>query len=121
MRNTSAILVLSVACLVGARALMVQQASPNQELLRDATTSPSPRIWTAEDLFRRNIGTPAQQRKQVPPHRIIGNIYYVGTESLSSFLIVTPAGNILIDSTYETNVPVIRDSVEKLGFKFSDV
>jgi metallo-beta-lactamase class B len=34
---------------------------------------------------------------------------------------VTPAGNILIDSTYERNVPTIKKSVEQLGFKFSDI
>ncbi len=73
-----------------------------------------------EDLFRRNIGTREQQHKQFPPHKIAGNLYYVGTESLASFLIVTPEGNILINSMYEADVPTIRDSVEKLGFKFSD-
>ena len=45
----------------------------------------------------------------------------VGTKSLSAFLVVTPQGNILINSTYERNVPVIQKSVEQLGFKFSDV
>lgn len=44
----------------------------------------------------------------------------VGTGSLASFLIVTPEGNILINSAYEATVPVIRDSVQKLGFRFSD-
>jgi metallo-beta-lactamase class B len=73
-----------------------------------------------EDLFRRNVGTKEQQHKQFPPHKIAGNLYYVGTESLASFLIVTPEGNILINSMYEQDVPTIRDSVEKLGFKFSD-
>jgi metallo-beta-lactamase class B len=73
-----------------------------------------------EDLFRRNIGTREQMNKQFPPHKIVGNLYYVGTESLGSFLIVTPEGNILINSDYEVTVPVIRDSIEKLGFKFSD-
>lgn len=54
--------------------------------------------------------------KPFPPHKVIGNLYYVGTDTHSSFLITTPAGLILIDSTYESNVPWIRDSVEKLGF-----
>ena len=49
------------------------------------------------------------------------NLYYVGTKELASFLIVTPAGNILMNSDYESSVPVIRASVEKLGFKFSDI
>src|SRR5678809_1236394 len=67
------------------------------------------------------MGTPQDQETALPPHKIIGNIYYVGTRTLSSFLIVTPAGNILIDSTYERNVPTIKKSVEQLGFKFSDI
>jgi metallo-beta-lactamase class B len=55
-----------------------------------------------------------------PPHKVIGNIYYVGTKSLAVFLIVTPQGNILINSTYERNVPAIQKSIEQLGFKLSD-
>lgn len=80
----------------------------------------TPKPLMPEDLFRRNIGTREQMNKQFPPHKIVGNLYYVGSESLASFLIVTPEGNILINSDYEVTVPVIRDSVEKLGFKFSD-
>src|SRR5580693_1309649 len=75
---------------------------------------------TAEELFRRNIGSPDQFNKQFPPHKVIGNIYYVGSESLGSFLFVTPQGNILLNSCFEATVPVIRSSVEKLGFKFTD-
>jgi metallo-beta-lactamase class B len=76
---------------------------------------------TAEELFRRNIGSPDQFNKAFPPHKVIGNIYYVGSESLSSFLFVTPQGNILLNSCFEATVPVIRASVEKLGFKFTDI
>src|ERR1700724_1781203 len=56
-----------------------------------------------------------------PPHKVMDNFYYVGTKELASFLIVTPQGNILMNSDYEASVPVIKASVEKLGFKFSDV
>jgi metallo-beta-lactamase class B len=76
---------------------------------------------TAEELFHRNIGSPDQFNKQFPPHKVIGNIYYVGSESLASFLVVTPQGNILINSCFEATVPVIRTSVEQLGFKFADI
>lgn len=55
-----------------------------------------------------------------PPFRIAGNLYYVGTDDLASYLIVTPKGNILINSNLEANVPMIKASIEKLGFKFSD-
>ena len=56
-----------------------------------------------------------------PPHRIVGDVYYVGTRGLASFLITTPEGHILINGDLESTVPMIRDNVEKLGFHFSDV
>jgi metallo-beta-lactamase class B len=55
-----------------------------------------------------------------PPYRIIGNIYYVGSQGLAAYLITTPQGNILINSNLEKSVPMIREGVEKLGFRFSD-
>jgi metallo-beta-lactamase class B len=79
------------------------------------------KTYTPRSILARNMGTPADQTTQFPPHKIIGNIYYVGTRTLSSFLVVTPQGNILIDSTYERNAPTIEKSVTDLGFKFSDV
>lgn len=58
--------------------------------------------------------------KPFPAFKIIGNIYYVGTDDLGSYLIATPAGNILINSDFDDTVPLIKASVEKLGFKFTD-
>src|SRR5579863_1946984 len=55
-----------------------------------------------------------------PPFHIAGNLYYVGSKGLANYLIITPAGNILINSDTEANVPLIKASIEKLGFKFSD-
>ena len=79
------------------------------------------RTWTQRELFQRNIGAPEDQTTQFPPHKVIGNIYYVGTRSLASFIVSTPQGLVLINSSYERNVPVIKASVEQLGFKFADV
>jgi len=56
-----------------------------------------------------------------PPFRIAGNLYYVGSKDLASYLVTTPQGHILINSDLETSPPLIRASVEKLGFKVSDV
>ena len=56
-----------------------------------------------------------------PPHRVIGNVYYVGSKGLASYLITTSEGHILINSSLESSVPLIRQSIEKLGFRFSDV
>src|SRR6185369_7162664 len=56
-----------------------------------------------------------------PPFRIAGNLYYVGSKGLANYLITTPQGHVLINSDLEANVPLIRSSVEKLGFKFGDI
>jgi metallo-beta-lactamase class B len=56
-----------------------------------------------------------------PPHHIIGNIYYVGSKGLASYLVTTAQGHILINSSLERSVTLIRQSTEKLGFRFSDI
>lgn len=55
-----------------------------------------------------------------PPFRIVGNLYYVGSKGLASYLIATPQGNILINSDLEANVPILGESIEELGFHFKD-
>lgn len=56
-----------------------------------------------------------------PGFRIAGNLYYVGTKDLASYLVTTSAGHILINSTLDANVPLINQSVEQLGFRFTDI
>ena len=56
-----------------------------------------------------------------PPHRVIGNIYYVGTADYASFLITSDQGHILINPDFESSVPLIQKSVEQLGFRFQDI
>jgi metallo-beta-lactamase class B len=63
----------------------------------------------------------SQDRVAFPAHTIIGNVHYVGTVTLNSYLITTPQGHILINSNYEETVPLLRASVEKLGFAVSDI
>lgn len=65
--------------------------------------------------------TPPDWTEAFPAFKILGNVYYVGSRGLASYLITTPKGHILINSNLESSVPQIRDSVEKLGFHFSDV
>jgi metallo-beta-lactamase class B len=57
----------------------------------------------------------------VEPRRIIGNIYYVGSNLISSFLIVTSAGHILLDTGHVQMLPQVEANIEKLGFKAKDV
>jgi len=105
-----------VAVITFATAAFAQQGGPEHP-----SVTVHGQVYTPRSILARNMGTNEDQTTQFPPHKIIGNIYYVGTKTLSSFLIVTPQGNILLDSTYERNVPVIQKSVTDLGFKFSDI
>jgi metallo-beta-lactamase class B len=56
-----------------------------------------------------------------PPYRIAGNLYYVGTNDITSYLVVTPAGDILVNAGYEETPALIVASIEKLGFHAHDV
>jgi metallo-beta-lactamase class B len=67
------------------------------------------------------VPNPPDWSEPFPPHRIIGNIYYVGSRGLASYLITTSAGHILINSNLTTSVPLIRNNIEKFGFRFTDV
>lgn len=57
----------------------------------------------------------------VKPYKVVGNVYYVGATEVSSFLIVTSQGLILIDSGFLETVPLIKQNVAQLGFRFEDV
>src|SRR5262245_13922601 len=56
-----------------------------------------------------------------PAHKVAGNVYYVGSKDLATFLITTSEGHILINSGFDRTVPLIQKSVESLGFKMTDV
>jgi metallo-beta-lactamase class B len=57
----------------------------------------------------------------IAPFRIADNLYYVGSRDLASYLVVTPQGNILINANLATSPPQIRASVEKLGYRWTDI
>ncbi len=63
----------------------------------------------------------ADWTRPFPPFRIIGNVYWVGTYDLSTYLITTPQGHILINTGVGDTAQQIRASVEALGFKLADV
>lgn len=80
-------------------------------------------ILLLSPLFAGNLTAQNQPEwtEPFPPFRIAGNLYYVGTKGLASYLIATPKGHILINSDLEDNVPQIAASVETLGFHFKDL
>ncbi len=80
---------------------------------------PRPILYTL--IFALALSTQASADEPFPAHRIIGNVYYVGSKALAIYLITTPDGHVLINSGFEETVPLIRSSVESLGFKMRDV
>lgn len=64
---------------------------------------------------------PPEWTRPTAPLKVGDNLYYVGSEGLSAWLIVTPKGLILIDGPMEQNVAGIEASIKALGFKLSDV
>ena len=69
----------------------------------------------------RALAAPSDWDEPYPPHRIADNLYYVGSRGLATYLVTTSKGHLLINSSFERTVPIIRGNVEKLGFKFTDV
>jgi len=62
-----------------------------------------------------------QDRVAFPSHKVIGNVYSVGTGTLNSFLFTTPQGHILVNTNFEETVPLLQQAVEKLGLKMTDI
>jgi len=75
-------------------------------------------LATAMPVFA--LGSPAWT-EPFPPFRIAGNLYYVGSKDLASYLISTPQGLILINANLQSSVPQIERSVAELGFHFRDI
>lgn len=59
--------------------------------------------------------------KDYPPFRIVGNVYYVGTYDLASYLITTPQGHILINTGLPGSAAMILRHIKVLGFKPTDI
>jgi metallo-beta-lactamase class B len=88
-------------------------------------------LWLAVGVFLVSAGASrsssmalAQASERLTPFpafRIAGNLYYVGSKDLASYLVVTPQGDILINSSYQDSVPLIQNSIQSLGFKMSDI
>ena len=117
MSNATAALLVAAFLVWSAPSALAQAgAAPEQPVV-----TVHGQTYTPQSILSRNMGTEADQTTAFPPHKVIGNVYYVGTRTLSSFLITTPQGHILINSTYERNVRTIEKSVTELGFKFSDI
>ena len=65
--------------------------------------------------------SPHAGNNPVPPYQVIGNIFYVGADDITSYLITTPQGHIVINAGYDDTPPIILAGIQKLGFNTRDV
>ncbi len=83
------------------------------------------RIWAVACLVAASAiplaGQPEGWSRTYPGHRVIGNLYAVGTYDLGVFLITSEDGHILINTALEDSVPLIRKNVEDLGYRLQDI
>ena len=68
-------------------------------------------LWAQRDSWARPF----------PGHRVVGNLYAVGTYDLGVFLVTSEDGHILINTGLETSVGLIRANIESLGFRMEDI
>jgi metallo-beta-lactamase class B len=55
------------------------------------------------------------------PFQVYGNTYYVGTHGLSSVLVTSESGHVLIDGALPESVPQIAAHIRSLGFRVEDI
>src|SRR4051794_36419071 len=65
-------------------------------------------------------GQNSEWHRSFPGFKVADNLYYVGTADLAVYLIHTVQGNILINSGFPQDLPLVRNSIEQLGFNYSD-
>lgn len=87
-------------------------------LLATIAATASAQAQSVADLMRQ-----MRQRWVTPtePFRIIDNVYYVGTAGLSSFLVTSPEGHVLLDTGLPDSAPLIKANIAKLGFRLGDI
>jgi metallo-beta-lactamase class B len=78
-------------------------------------------LFVGLPLFAQYTPATGGQSDPVEPFRIIGNIYYVGASEVTSYLITSPEGDILLDGGFPETAPIIEHNIQKLGFKLTDV
>ena len=79
--------------------------------------------------FLLTFGTSAHAQAPAPdimtrptePFKIIGDLYYVGTEGSASYLVTSPQGSVLVDSGLADTVPLVEANIAKLGFQLADI
>ena len=75
----------------------------------------------AQNVFQRPTVINERWTRPFPGHRVIANLYAVGTYDLGVFLITSEQGHILINTGLENSTPLIRKNIESVGFRLEDI
>lgn len=78
-------------------------------------------LVSASTVLAQSDETSRSWNQPVEPFKIIGNIFYVGASDVTSYLIATPKGHIILDGGFAETAPMIRKNIEALGFKYDEV
>lgn len=108
--------ILGFIALAGCAAPQAPQAQQTQQRLASDAV-----IEAAQSAPLNEWATSGRWNEPLEPFNVIGNIYYVGTQTVSSFLITTPDGHFLIDGVLPQTVPQIAANIAALGFDIGDV
>ena len=112
---------MSVSCTIALLAAGIARGQANDPVAFPTNSLPPIVVPWEMGGEKFKLHTREQDCATFPAHRIIGNVYYVGQADYASYLITTPQGHILIDATFESEVPLIQKSVEQLQFRFQDI
>ncbi|MFN7923225.1 MAG: subclass B3 metallo-beta-lactamase [Bryobacteraceae bacterium] len=110
----------AVLCLAAAYASLRAQPANDPAGYPSRTLEPVILAWEPNGAEYK-LHTRELDSRPFPPHRIIANVYYVGSSGYASYLVTSDQGHILIDTGYKSFIPTIRANVEKLGFRFNDI
>jgi metallo-beta-lactamase class B len=78
-------------------------------------------LLAANTLIAQSDPVSRSWNQPVEPFRIAGNLYYVGATDITSYLITTPKGHIVLDGGFVETAPMIAANIRKLGFDVKDV
>jgi metallo-beta-lactamase class B len=73
------------------------------------------REWDLKAPWGKTRRSPPVSEQKIDPFKVFDNVYYVGTQNVSSFLISTSAGLVMIDSTNPETADALIDGVRSLG------
>lgn len=99
---------------IAAATLLAQGGRQGGGITRGAN-QPNQNRWSAKAPWGATERSAPRDAQQKEPFRLFDNVYYVGLQTVSSYLVTTSAGLVLIDSGYANTTDWLLDSIRKTG------